>query len=70
MGFTPDLYFPEIDDSESSGLITILFLWVATAALIWPANTVRELFAIPIATLFAFTSVRANLPGAPDGFGE
>ncbi len=26
--------------------------------------------AIPIASLFAFSAVRANLPGAPDGFGE
>ena len=30
----------------------------------------KELFVIPIASLFAFTSVRSNMPGAPPGFGE
>ncbi|KAJ6585991.1 hypothetical protein B0H19DRAFT_1250735 [Mycena capillaripes] len=50
-------------------LVTIAFLWVTVAAFIWPDEVVSEMFAVPIATLFAFTSVRANLPGAPTGFG-
>lgn len=25
---------------------------------------------VPIGTVFAFTSIRANFPGAPDGFGQ
>ncbi|KAJ2919396.1 hypothetical protein MD484_g1039, partial [Candolleomyces efflorescens] len=28
-----------------------------------------EMFVVPVGALFAFTSIRANLPGAPDGFG-
>jgi len=27
------------------------------------------MFVVPVGALFAFTSVRANLPGAPAGFG-
>jgi hypothetical protein len=27
------------------------------------------MFVVPVGVLFAFTSIRANLPGAPDGFG-
>ena len=55
--------------SFTLGLITLTFLWIAVAACIWPPDTVSELVAIPIGALFAFTSVRANLPGAPDNFG-
>jgi hypothetical protein len=29
-----------------------------------------EMFVVPVGALFAFTSIRANLPGAPDGFGK
>jgi len=50
-------------------LATIAFLWITVAALLWPESVVKEMFVIPIATLFAFTSVRANMPGAPAGFG-
>jgi len=28
------------------------------------------MFVVPVGALFAFSSVRANLPGAPAGFGE
>jgi hypothetical protein len=28
------------------------------------------MFVVPVGALFAFTSIRANLPGAPDGFGK
>jgi hypothetical protein len=28
------------------------------------------MFVVPTGALFAFTSIRANLPGAPDGFGK
>jgi hypothetical protein len=30
---------------------------------------VAEMFVLPVGTLFAFTAVRANFPGAPEGFG-
>jgi len=50
-------------------LVTVAFLWITVATFIWKEKVAKELFAIPIATLFAFTSVRANMPGAPSGFG-
>ena len=53
-----------------SGLVSVVFLWITMASIIWPEQIVKELFVIPITALFAFTSVRANLPGAPAGFGE
>ncbi|KAK7020333.1 hypothetical protein R3P38DRAFT_3358150 [Favolaschia claudopus] len=50
-------------------LVTIAFLWITVASFMWDHAIVAEMFVVPIATLFAFTSVRANLPGAPTGFG-
>ncbi|KAJ7675994.1 hypothetical protein DFH06DRAFT_1466719 [Mycena polygramma] len=50
-------------------LVTIAFLWITVAAFMWETEIVAEMFVLPIATLFAFTSVRANFPGAPAGFG-
>ncbi|KAJ7148490.1 hypothetical protein C8R43DRAFT_1009152 [Mycena crocata] len=50
-------------------LVTIAFLWITVAAFIWNEDIVAEMFVLPIGALFAFTSVRSNLPGAPAGFG-
>ncbi|KAJ7696628.1 hypothetical protein B0H16DRAFT_1727604 [Mycena metata] len=50
-------------------LVTIAFLWITVAAFVWDQEIVADMFVLPIGTLFAFTSVRANLPGAPTGFG-
>jgi len=50
-------------------LVSVVFLWITVAAIVWPEQVVKELFIIPITALFAFTSVRANLPGSPVGFG-
>jgi len=50
-------------------LVTITFLFITAACVVWSEEVVKEVFVIPIATLFAFTSVRAILPGAPEGFG-
>lgn len=50
--------------------MTIAFMWITVASVIWPEGVVKELFVIPIASLFAFTAVRSNMPGAPSGFGE
>jgi len=54
---------------SANWLATIAFLWITVASLLWPEKVVKELFVIPIAALFAFTSVRSNMPGAPAGFG-
>ncbi|KAJ7834165.1 hypothetical protein B0H13DRAFT_1914229 [Mycena leptocephala] len=50
-------------------LVTVAFLWITIAAFMWEENIVAEMFVLPIGALFAFTAVRANLPGAPAGFG-
>jgi len=52
------------------GIACIAFLWITIASLLWSESVVKELFVIPISALFAFTSVRSNMPGAPVGFGE
>ena len=57
-------------DASGKGIASIAFLWITVASLLWPEEVVKELFVIPIAALFAFTSVRSNMPGAPKGFGE
>jgi len=50
-------------------IVTIVFLWITIACVLWNEEVVKDMFALPIAALFAFTSVRQNLPGAPVGFG-
>ncbi|KAJ7452716.1 hypothetical protein B0H11DRAFT_282987 [Mycena galericulata] len=51
-------------------LTTFSFLCVTIAAISLDVEIVKEMFVLPIGALFAFTSVRANLPGAPPGFGD
>lgn len=52
------------------GLVTSAFLIISAAALIYPdPKHYSEMFVLPVGVLFAFTSIRANLPGAPSGFG-
>jgi len=46
-----------------------VFLWITIACILWPEKIVKDLFVLPLGALFAFTSVRSNLPGAPSGFG-
>jgi hypothetical protein len=54
----------------SLGLVTIPFLYITLAAVLYEESVVKEMFAIPVASLFAFPSLRSNMPGAPEGFGE
>jgi hypothetical protein len=54
-----------------AGLAGTAFLVIVAAALVYPPHQIyAEMFVVPIGALFAFSSIRANLPGAPDGFGE
>ncbi|PPQ74472.1 hypothetical protein CVT26_001109 [Gymnopilus dilepis] len=47
------------------------FLIVFATALVYHSHEIySEMFVVPIGTVFAFTSIRANFPGAPDGFGQ
>jgi hypothetical protein len=50
-------------------IVSLVFLWITVACLFWKERVVKELFAIPITVLFAFSAVRGSMPGAPAGFG-
>lgn len=53
-----------------SGLITLLLLAISIKAAFFMYNVDMAILAAPVATLFAFTTLRTALPGAPSGFGE
>ena len=54
----------------SVGLVTLMLLSATVATVILGRVVAKEILAIPVATLFAFTSLRGTLPGAPSGFGK
>jgi len=55
----------------SQGLTAIVFLTICAANIVYPSPEIySEMFVVPVGALFAFSSVRANLPGAPAGFGK
>lgn len=59
-----------VTETLKTGLIAAVFLIMSIATVIYPYHEIfAEMFVVPVGALFAFTSVRANLPGAPDGFG-
>ncbi|KAF9000944.1 hypothetical protein BDQ17DRAFT_1492719 [Cyathus striatus] len=49
-------------------LITFVFLG-SVMKIVFGYGQPKEALAVPIATLFAFTSLRGTMPGAPSGFG-
>ncbi|KAK0477794.1 hypothetical protein IW261DRAFT_1565573 [Armillaria novae-zelandiae] len=59
------------------GIITITF-WMVTlmiclimiAAVFFRFRQRNEIVVVPIGTVFAFTQLRASMPGAPEGFGD
>lgn len=52
-------------------MIAIAFLTICVALIVYQsAEIYGEMFALPVTTLFAFSSLRANFPGAPAGFGK
>ncbi|PPQ81612.1 hypothetical protein CVT26_002979 [Gymnopilus dilepis] len=54
----------------SNWLVAAAFLVISASAMVYPSpQYYAEMFVLPIGVLFAFTSIRANLPGAPEGFG-
>ncbi|KJA21289.1 hypothetical protein HYPSUDRAFT_739272 [Hypholoma sublateritium FD-334 SS-4] len=54
----------------SNWLVTAAFLVISAAAMVYPnPHYYNEMFVLPVGVLFAFTSIRTNLPGAPAGFG-
>ncbi|TFK33432.1 hypothetical protein BDQ12DRAFT_766764 [Crucibulum laeve] len=51
-------------------LIATAFLTICAATLIYHSPTIySEMFVVPVGAVLSLTSVRANLPGAPVGFG-
>ncbi|KAF9556118.1 hypothetical protein CPC08DRAFT_820643 [Agrocybe pediades] len=51
-------------------ITAVAFLTISAATIVYrSASIYSEMFVVPIGTLFAFTSIRANLPGSPSGFG-
>ena len=53
------------------GLVAFVFMVICASTQIYPSQEIySELFVVPIAAVFALTSLRSNLPGAPTGFGE
>lgn len=49
----------------------MVFLTICAANIVYTSPEIySEMFVVPVGALFAFSSVRANLPGAPAGFGE
>ena len=65
------IYNAEAIFYNSQGLVTAAFLVISAAAVVYPnPYHYNEMFVLPVGVLFAFTSIRANLPGAPVGFGQ
>ena len=54
---------------RSLGLITIILVLVMISTVFFNFKQRAEVLVVPVATLFAFTQLRASLPGAPAGFG-
>ncbi|GJE91730.1 hypothetical protein PsYK624_078810 [Phanerochaete sordida] len=50
-------------------LITLLLLAISIKAALFMYNVDMAILVAPVATLFAFTTLRTALPGAPSGFG-
>lgn len=55
----------------SVGLTAVTFLTICTTTLVYrPQRIYVEIFLVPIGIILSFTFIRANLPGAPAGFGK
>ncbi|PVF95385.1 hypothetical protein CPB86DRAFT_817209 [Serendipita vermifera] len=66
---TPIKFFVLIT-SFANWLIALAVLVVTIATIVYPPHEIyAEIFVVPVGALFACTSVRTNLPGAPSGFG-
>jgi hypothetical protein len=60
----------ELITNDKTGIITIILLLVMFASVFFRFRQKGEILLLPVATLFAFTQLRASMPGAPDGFGD
>lgn len=55
--------------SNSSGIITLIFVFTTWYSIVGGFPQRPELLVIPVATLFTVTQLRSTMPGAPAGFG-
>ncbi|KAI0034569.1 hypothetical protein K488DRAFT_83864 [Vararia minispora EC-137] len=53
----------------AEGMINLILLYIALKATFFGYAVDNAILVIPVTTLFAFTSLRASMPGAPTSFG-
>jgi len=51
------------------GAISLVLLFITIKAMIFGYKVDVSVLLVPVATLFAFTTLRGSLPGVPSGFG-
>ncbi|KAK7462268.1 hypothetical protein VKT23_007869 [Stygiomarasmius scandens] len=51
-------------------LVTLILLLVMITSVFFGFRQKGEVLVVPVATLFAFVTLRQSMPGAPDGFGD
>ncbi|KAK0493699.1 hypothetical protein EDD18DRAFT_1356153 [Armillaria luteobubalina] len=51
-------------------MVTLVICLIMIATVFFGFRQRNEIVVVPIGTVFAFTQLRASMPGAPDGFGD
>ncbi|KAK0477819.1 hypothetical protein IW261DRAFT_1594296 [Armillaria novae-zelandiae] len=51
-------------------MVTLVICLIMIATVLFGFRQRNEIVVVPIGTVFAFTQLRASMPGAPDGFGD
>lgn len=57
------------DGLRVTGLVTLTFMATCVLNVFFGKGISSGVLVLPMGTLFAFTQLRATLPGAPEGFG-
>ncbi|KAK0492440.1 hypothetical protein EDD18DRAFT_1108835 [Armillaria luteobubalina] len=52
------------------GMVTLMICLIMIATVFFRFQQWNEIVVVPIGTVFAFTQLRASMPGAPEGFGD
>lgn len=67
--FPPSTGLRPNEDGAPLGLITLCLLGIMVKGVIMGQGQRVEILVIPVSALFAFTSLRSTMPGAPGSFG-
>lgn len=67
--FPPSTGLRPNEGGASLGLITLCLLGIMVKGVIMGQGQRVEILVIPVSALFAFTSLRSTMPGAPGSFG-